>query len=152
MPGLSSPDLRPASTTRGTRRVSVFYLALAVATFSAGESRPLDTCVPRDVMAVYFGRPSPEMIASRPAGAVDQLSGWIITLKAMGIIPQQGRVLADIIGTLPLLSRRPHALMLLDVTSKKIGQDVYRLNTMQSALLIDDQNVALDVERRLRDL
>ena len=110
---------------------------IAVACLSAGESRPLDTCVPREAMAVYYGRPSPDMMTTRPGGAINQLSGWIITLKAMGIIPDQGRVLADLIGTLPLLSRRPHALMLLDVNARVIAEDVYRLNTMQAALVID---------------
>src|SRR5262245_40934859 len=86
-------------------------LAVAVTSLAAGETRPLDSCVPRDAMAVYFGRPSPEMISAPPGGAVEQLSGWIITLKAMGVIPQSGRVLADIVGSLPLLSRRPHAFM-----------------------------------------
>jgi hypothetical protein len=70
----------------------------------------------------------------------------------MGVIPQSGRVLADIVGSLPLLSRRPHAFMMLDVTSKQIGDGVYRLNTMQAALVIDDQGVTRDIERRLRDL
>lgn len=125
---------------------------MAAACLGAGESRPLGSCVPRDAMAVYFGRPSPEMMATQPAGAITQLSGWIITLKAMGVIPAQGRVLADLVGTLPLLSRRPHAFMLLDVTSRPVAENVYRLNTMQSALVLDDQEVGLDIERRMRDL
>lgn len=103
-------------------------------------------------MAVYFGRPSPDMLNAPQGGAIQQLSGWIITLKAMGVIPEQGRVLADVIGTLPLLSRRPHAIMLLDVTSRKIVDDVYRLNTMQSAVVIDNQGIDVEIDRRVRDL
>jgi len=118
----------------------------------AGESRPLDTCVPAEAMAAYFARPTPEMLNLPPGGTLDQLAGWLVTFKAMGIIPRQGRVVADLIATLPMLARRPHALVLLDITSKRIRLDVYRLKDMQAALLIDGEGLSLDIDRRIRDL
>ena len=55
--------------------------------------RALDTCVPADAMAAYFARPSPEMLDARPGGTVDQIAGWLVMLKGMGVIPREGRVI-----------------------------------------------------------
>lgn len=124
----------------------------AALVLGAGETRPLDDCVPQDAMAAYFGRPSAEMMEAPPGGTVDQLAASIIVLKQMGVIPRNAVVLADIVGTLPMLSRRPHALALLDVTSKEIAPDVYRLNSLQSGLIIDSQGLENVIDRRIRDL
>ena len=52
----------------------VIGIAFAVATafLGAGETRPLDSVVPQEAMAVYFGRPSPEMMAAPQGGAIQQ--------------------------------------------------------------------------------
>jgi len=119
---------------------------------ASGETRPLGRCVPADAMVAYFGRPSPEMLEGSRDGTVDKLAGWVITLMARGVIPREGRVIADVIGTLPTLARRPHAWVLLDVTAKQVRPEVYRLKDMQTALLIDGGGLSVDIDRRLRDL
>jgi hypothetical protein len=129
--------------------MAVMYLAPPL---QAEDTRALDELVPADAMAVYFGRPTPDMLAAPPGGATDHLAGWIITLKAMGVIPREGRVIADIVGTLPMLTRHPHALVLLDITSRKIDDDVYRLNDMQAALVIEGTGLSIEIDRRIRDL
>jgi len=129
----------------------LFTLASALAA-GPGEYRSLDTCVPAEAMAVYFGRPSPEMLNAPPGSVVDRLAGWLIALKRMGLIPQQGRVIADVAGTLPMLGRRPHTLVLLDITSKRIRPEVYRLKEMQAALVIDAEGMSDEFDRRIRDL
>lgn len=104
-------------------------------------------------MAAYFSRPAPEAAGSDAAGGTAaSLSRWLITLKAMGVLPQQGRIVADIFATVPLLSRRPHALVLLDATAREIGPGSYRLNELKSALVVDNEGIALDLDRRIRDL
>jgi len=119
---------------------------------ATGETRPLAECIPAGAMAVYFGRPAPEMLSAPPGGMVDQLAAWLITLKAVGVIPREGRIIADIVGTLPLLGRRPHALGLLDITAKEVRPGVYRLNDLQSVLVIDSQGLDSELDRRVRDL
>ncbi len=104
-------------------------------------------------MVVYFGRPSPEMIDAPPGGGTaDNLASWLITLKGMGVIPRDGRLAADIIGSVPVLWRRPHAMVLLDISSREMSKDVYRLEQMQAALVVASQGIEVAIDRRLRDL
>lgn len=134
-------------------------LSQAGAVFAAGlparaaEPRPIEACVPADVMAVLFNRPYSDtasgLATNRP---VENIGRWLLMLKTMGLIPQQGRVVADIVGTLPLVSRRPYALFLLDATAKQLGPASYRLNDMKSGVVIDSEGIGLDLERRVRDL
>jgi len=113
---------------------------------------PLEASIPADAMAAYFGRPTPDMFNAPPGGTAEQLASWLITLKGMGVIPKDGRVAADVIGTLPILWRRPHVAVLLDITTQDLGQGSYRLDRMQVALVIAHQGIELAVERRIRDL
>jgi len=112
----------------------------------------LERSIPADALAVYVGRPTTEQATSQPSTSGNALTAWMIALGAMGVIPDQGRVVADVIATLPLVNRQPHAFTLLDITAKQVAQDSYRLNEMQAALLIDDVASAPDFDRRIRDL
>jgi hypothetical protein len=103
-------------------------------------------------MAVYFGRPAQETPSTQPSYSLNQLAGWVMTLKAMGVIPREGRVVADIIATLPMLAKRPYAVALMDITARKLKPGSYRLNSMQAALLIDTHGAQLAYDRRIRDL
>ncbi|MBI4580634.1 MAG: hypothetical protein HY718_13080, partial [Planctomycetes bacterium] len=119
---------------------------------AGGDFGPLERCVPADAMAAYFGRPSPEMLNAPTGGTAESLASWLITLKGLGVIPRDGRVAADVIGTLPILWRRPHVAMLLDVTSEQVRPDVFRLDQLQAALVVDSRDIELAIERRIRDL
>lgn len=119
---------------------------------SAPTFTPLEASIPADAMAAYFGRPSPAMLNAPPGGTAESLASWLVTLKGMGVIPKDGRVAADVIGTLPMLWRRPHAAVLLDITSQDLGRDVYRLERMQAALIVANKGIELAIERRIRDL
>jgi hypothetical protein len=114
--------------------------------------RPIEATVPADALAVFFSRPSPDMANPAEPGAVESLGHWLVTLKAMGLLPQQGRIVADIIGTVPLLARRPYALVLMDITAMKRGPGSYRLNDMKSALVVDSEGIAVELDRRIRDV
>ncbi len=103
-------------------------------------------------MVAYFGRPSPEMLTTGVGGTADQLASWLITLKGMGLIPHDGRIAADVIGTVPILWRRPHTAMLLDISSKEIKPGVFRLEQLQAAMVIESRGIETAVDRRIRDL
>lgn len=118
----------------------------------AAAERPLEDCLSTDVMAVYFGRPSPEMLNAPRGGKVDQLATWLIALKSMGMIPDASLLTADVLGTIPVLWRRPHAIGLLDITSREIAPEVYRLKDLQSVLVIDSAGIETALDRRVRDL
>lgn len=126
---------------------------LICAMLSAGaDAHMLERSIPADALAVYVGRPTTEQATTQPSTSGNALTAWMIALGAMGVIPDQGRVVVDVIATLPLVNRQPHALALLDITAKQVAQDSYRLNDMQAALLIDDVASAPDFDRRIRDL
>jgi hypothetical protein len=130
---------------------SLLWFCLAIGSATA-DYAPLERCVPADAMAAYFGRPSPEMLDAPPGGTADNLASWFITLKGMGVIPKDGRVAADIIGSVPILWRRPHAIMLLDVSSQEVRPNVYRLAQMQAAMIVANKGIELAIDRRIRDL
>lgn len=131
---------------------AVLFVLVPAVMAASGETRPLDGCVPADAMVAYFGRPSPQMLNAPPDGTIDKVAGWIITLKAMGVIPEEGRVIADVVGTVPMLARRPHALVLLDISARHVPPRTYRLKEMQAALLIDGEGLSAEIDRRIRDL
>lgn len=132
--------------------VALLAAALALPAPLFAVSRPIEATVPAGALAVLFNRPSPDMTNPDQPGAVEDLGRLLITLKTMGLLPEKGRILADIAGTLPLLSRQPYALVLLDITAKQLGPGSYRLNDMRSALIVDNTGVAVELERRVRDL
>ncbi len=133
---------------------SLFVLTLLADPAVATEmSRPPAACVPAEVMAVMFSTPAPvEEAAAGQATSIDRLAGWVIALKAMGVIPREGRVLADIASTLPLVAKRPYALMLMDITSRQVSEEVYRLNDLRAALVLETRGADEAFDRRVRDL
>ncbi|UCD28449.1 MAG: hypothetical protein JSV03_15415, partial [Planctomycetota bacterium] len=133
--------------------VLITLVTVFCSTFSAvADARPLDTCIPGNAMAVYFGRPSADTPTTRPTSTLNQLAAWVIALKAMGVIPHEGRLIADIMATLPMLGERSYAVALLDITARKLGPGSYRLNDMQAALIVDTQGIQVAFDRRIRDL
>jgi len=107
--------------------------------------------IPSDAMAVYIGRPVQE--GRRSGSAMD----WLLTAAQlaaqMGTLPQQGRLLADIGGALPLFGTYPHAIVLLDISAKALRPGSYRLNSLQVAMLFEtggrNEPVAGQIQRML---
>src|SRR5687767_2069896 len=126
-------------------------LPLVCIALSANESPAVQTWVPQDAMAAYWSRPSTEVPTSGPSTS-QQMATWMATFKAMGVIPREGRAIADIVGTLPLLGQRAHTMVLLDIAAKTVPPDGYRLDTMQAALVMDSRGLEVQIDRRLRDL
>src|SRR4029453_14557840 len=90
----------------GIRGFMNVALLSAVGWFGLAASGPanMPAWVPREAMVAYWGRPPNQAPSTAPTGA-QQMATWMVTLKAMGVIPREGRVLADIVGTLPLLGQ-----------------------------------------------
>ncbi|MEP0844568.1 MAG: hypothetical protein HRF43_17860 [Phycisphaerae bacterium] len=117
-----------------------------------GEPARIESCVPADAMAVYFSRPASDAAQTGGLASVEAIGRWLLALKTLGVIPQQGRVIADILGTLPLVAQRDFALVLLDITARPISPGVYRLKDMKSALVVESDGLAVEIDRRVRDL
>ncbi len=111
----------------------------------------LEACVPADAMAAYMGRPSREA-EGEGGGSLGNLSGWLFALNTMGVLPEQGRVAADAVATLPLLARSPHAIVLLDATARRLDEGGSRLDSLQAALVIEGRDIADEVDQRIRQL
>ncbi len=113
----------------------------------------MERFVPAEAVAAWFFEPGPEASTQPQAGKADQLATWLLALKMAGVVPREGRVVADMIGTLPLLARRPHAVVLLDVSARPLEEeDSYRLDDLQAALLFDSGPLTEAFDRRLRDM
>ncbi len=118
-----------------------------------GAEQILERFVPAEAVAAWFFEPGPETSTQPQAGKVDQLATWLLALKMAGVVPREGRVVADVIGTLPLLARRPHAVVLLDVSARPLEEeDSFRVDDLQAALLFDSGPLTEAFDRRLRDL
>ena len=115
----------------------VLQCVIGVVLSAGTDARILERSIPADALAVYAGRPAAELTATQPAAGPNAMTAWMIALGAMGVIPDQGRIVADILATLPLVNRQTHAIALLDITAQQVAEDSYRLNDMQAALLID---------------
>jgi len=119
---------------------------------ATASAKPLNQCLPGNVMAAYFGRPSPTPAQGPQTQTLNQLAMWIMTLKSMGIIPQEGQIFADIAATLPMLGQRPYAIALLDISAKELAPGSYRLKDMRAVLIVDTQGSQVAYDRRIRDL
>ena len=111
---------------------------------------PIDRFIPADAMAVYFGRPSPDMIDVPTASTMQGLS-WLTTFKSMGVIPRDGRVAADIVASGLVLWRRPHAVVLLDFATSQVHPDVSKLEKLQIAVVIASNGIEQAIEWTIRD-
>lgn len=118
----------------------------------AADMVPLERCVPADAMAVYINRPAPRPEHDAELPATDRLGGLLMTLKLAGVLPREGRIIADIAGTLPVVGRHPHALVLLDITAQRVGRDSYRLDELQAGLVVQSGGMTPALDRRIRDL
>ncbi|NLX14434.1 MAG: hypothetical protein GXY44_12380 [Phycisphaerales bacterium] len=113
----------------------------------------MEQLVPAEAVAAWFFEPELRRGDMLRDGRVDQLATWLMALKMMGVVPREGRIVADVVGTVPLLARRPHAVVLLDVAARPLtDEDSYRVDDLQAALLFDGGPLAEVFDRRLRDL
>lgn len=141
--------------TRSVALALLILVALGAAparSFADPAGRPITDLVPADNLVVYMAKPygagavEPTTQPGTPPPVSDASIATILsTLNAVGLIPDEGQVFADIAAALPLLGRFEHALILLDVSSRIVGDAggrpkartgvSLRLKTLQAAVV-----------------
>ncbi len=106
--------------------------------------------VPQDVLMAYWGR--------LPGGdqgddhVVMRMLKWVDLARQLNLIPRQYRTISDIAGSLPVLGKHDHVVMLLDVSSRKVGEEGYRLDKLKMAVVVatgGDHKPVVDRIRRV---
>ena len=97
-------------------------------------AEPLAASVPADAMVYYHCRPR----RGNDGGSTtaNTVASVLTTVGTLGLLSGQAQLMTDALAVVPLLGSREHAVVLLDVSSKKVGPASYRLEQMQVALVI----------------
>ena len=106
--------------------------------------------VPSDVLMAYRGRLSSE--GETDSHMVMRMLKWVDLARQLNLIPERYRVLSDIAGSLPIVGRYEHVVMLMDVSSKRVGRRGYRLAHMQLAIVLATRGEHQPVADRIRRL
>ena len=122
-------------------------IAESPATRPAGSS-DLARYVPADVLMAYWGRLGAESQAGDHM--VMQLLKWVNVARQLNLIPEKYRTLSDIAGSLPLLGKHEHVVAMMDVSSRRVGPEGYRLAHMQVAVVLATHGQHDDVVERIR--
>ncbi len=144
--GQTLPTLGGTSPARfAWRRVATVVLIAAPAwsvptraesptTRPSGPGTNLARYVPADVLMAYWGRFPAE--ARADDHVVMRMLKWVDLARQLNLIPKQYRTISDIAGSLPLLGSHEHVVMLMDVSSRPVGPEGYRLAHMQVAVVL----------------
>lgn len=120
----------------------------AATTTTRAADQDLAGYVPADVLIAFWGRPSPDIRAGDHV--VMRLLRWVEVARELNLIPAQYRTISDIAGSLPPIVRHDHVLMLMDVSSRPIGVDGYRLAHMQVAVVVATEGRNDEIVDRVR--
>jgi hypothetical protein len=153
----------PAGTVTSTtlRVFLVAALALVHAHPARAAAEPVTTAttrpaevdlapyMPADVLMAYLGRPSPELRAGDHV--VMRMLKWVEVARGLNLIPKDYRTISDVAGSLPAIAQHEHLVMLMDVSSRPVGPEGYRLAHMEMAVVVatDGQNDAITDRIRL---
>lgn len=105
--------------------------------------------VPSDVLTAYWGR----LEQSGGPGddhVVVRMLKWVELARQLNIIPKPYRTISDIAGSLPVLGSYEHVVMLMDVSSRPVGPEGYRLAHMQLAVVVATKGNHEAVVERIR--
>jgi len=89
------------------------------------------SAIPADALAVYSCRPGP---SDRTAGG--GLAKLISVAGLLGLFGRDQQTLADTISVALELCKYPHAVILLDVSSKRLGEGSFALRSCAAALVV----------------
>jgi len=103
--------------------------------------------LPADALIAYAGVP-PQNDDDRNGG-VSRLLALADGARALGLLPDSGRIFADIGSAFPLLGTYPHALALLDISTKQVGPESHRLASLQAVLILRTGENTDPVVRRI---
>lgn len=108
---------------------------------------PLARFVPAELFT--FGQHLPDEGPIRPE-ELDDLTTILNLANTIGVIPEHGRLYADIAASLPLLGRFDHAYALLSISAMELRENSYRLARMQMVLLIRTNGDNAAIMRQLQ--
>lgn len=99
--------------------------------------------IPADATGIYFVQPADRSDAGNSAASASRPTTppWLALLGISGLIGGEGALLADLVETLPLLSRFPHSGVLLDLQvrsgpgASSSSQPSVRLDRLQYGLI-----------------
>jgi len=106
--------------------------------------------LPQDTLAFYYAEPGGGAAGS--AATVEWLLRGMRIVGQMGRFSDRTRLIADLIGCLPLLGRYPHTVALLDIQSNRLAEEVYRLGSLQAVLILHSRGDNESIEGQLRGL
>jgi len=136
----NSASASSPARVRTIRALALALLLFCTARSSAGVStRPATgdderilSAVPRDALAVYCCRPDPSDQAFGQG-----LSRLINVAGLLGVFGRDQQILADTIAVVLELCKYPHAAVLMDVTSERLGEGSFALGSFSAALIVD---------------
>lgn len=123
--------------------MATVVFGLALVALGAGQSPASSQCaqriinaVPADAMAVFF---APGGTKPQAASGIGGPGGsWSSVLGALsGPTSTWGQVIGDLARVLPALGEYDRAVALLDVSSRAVGDNSYRLEQFKLAIIID---------------
>jgi hypothetical protein len=117
------------------------------ATTSRAAVRGLGECVPAEALMIFWGRPP-----ASGAGdyVVNRVLRWVELARELNLIPKEYRVLTDLAGSLTTFGHHDHAIILMDVGSKPVGHEGYRLARMQLAVVVATDGRNDEIVDRIR--
>jgi len=134
----------------------VLFLIAAVAPASSADAADLFARVPADAYVMIAGQPSrlqsattQPVAGSGPSFGLEQLVSLASQLK---MLPEQARVVADVVTSLSLLGRYPYVFALLDISSKPLPGGAYRLEQLQAAMMFEPGGDDSMIASRIRQL
>ncbi len=134
-------------------------LAVLVASTTAWAEPPATTWnaeidlsrfVPADALVAYWGDLSAADMGSDHV--VTRMLRWVELARRLNLIPRRYQAISDIAGSLPVLGEFRHVIMLLDVSSRPVGPEGYRLGHMTLAVVLATGGEHDPVVERIRRL
>ncbi len=120
----------------------------ATTTASGPVAQDLAPYIPADVLMAYWGRSSPEIRAGD--STVIRLLKWVELARGLNLIPKDYRAISDIAGSLPVVGRYDHLVMLMDVSGKPVGPEGYRLAHMEVGVVVATDGRHDEIVERIR--
>lgn len=152
---------------------AVCAVVMAAATIATPlrAAAPITDFVPADALVMYTAKPyeflgEPPQSGDAPAATQPEarpnvsLTTIVSFLNAMGLIPSEGQVYADIVAALPLFGRFEHAVILLDASTEEVESKdsageasssgpILRLGKLQMALVFRTGDNARSVAEQI---
>ena len=100
--------------------------------YSSASDEKILSAIPADALAIYYCQP-PTTDKSFGSG----LAGVLGAASALGVFGQEQQILADAVSVVLELSKHPHAIVLTDIASKRLGEGSFGLDHFSAGVIVD---------------